>query len=123
MITEIPKSLFNAEILVKRQRTATSTSRQIVVYDSEQMNSLGELCRKEGTNISSVICNLCERFVGSIDSPQKTIVSFSKKMPDIDASPSDWRKYLNSLNRDEYKQLDNFLNTILYLHNQRGREF
>ena len=86
---------------------------------------LDEICFRENSNFSSVINNLFEEFLNSFDSPQTTIDVFQteKKMPLLSADPLSWRLYYQSLDKTEYDSLDRHFNTVLYLHNLRGREF
>ena len=96
----------------------------IVIYDLDKYHTLRGIAQSENSDVSSVISNLYESFLDSFDSVQKTIDIFAteKKTPSISADPTTWRKYLDSLNKSEYDELDKFLNTILFLHNKRGKE-
>jgi|APSaa5957512535_1039671.scaffolds.fasta_scaffold55754_3 hypothetical protein len=120
------KTVYVSKIIKKRFKESDKKSddRHFIIYDLDKFDIMQEIARRERSNVSSIINNLYEEFLTKFDSPQTTIEVFQseKKTPSINADPILWRKYLKSLSKEEYNILDKYFNTILFLHNQRGKE-
>jgi len=120
------KTVYVSKIIKKRfkEKDKEHDDRHFIIYNLEKFDILQEIARRERSNVSSIFNNLYEAFLDNFDSPQTTIETFQseKKAPSINADPNTWRNYLKSLSKEEYKELDKFLNTILFLHNKRGRD-
>ena len=120
------KSIYISNMMKKRHREKTKIKDRVnfVIYDLDRYRVFQDIVRREGSDVSSILNNLYESFLEGFDTPQTTIDLFAteKTVPLISAGPATWRKYLESLNKDEYDKLDQYLNTLLFLHNKRGRE-
>ena len=120
------KSIYISNMMKKRHREHDKIKDRIctVIYDLEKYRALQGIVRSEGSDVSSVLNNLYESFLEGFDTPQTTIDLFAteKTLPLISAGPATWRKYLESLNKAEYDKLDQYLNTLLFLHDKRGKE-
>ncbi len=113
------------QFIQKRHRLANVSSdrKNLVIYDLEKYEVLETFARANNTNVSSIINNLYEGFLKAVQSPQKTIDSFETeiKFPEVSDSRETWENFYKTLNMEEFKKLDEKVNMILNLHNQRWR--
>ena len=113
------------QFIVKRHRLAKlrSDRKNLVIYDLDKYEVLETFARANNTNVSSILNNLYEGFLKAVQSPQKTIDAFDTeiKFPDVGDSKETWENFYKTLNMEEFKKLDEKVNMILNLHNQRWR--
>ena len=111
------------KILRKRAKEPDKRSedKHLIIFDLDKYVQLQDIAKHEKTNVSSVINNLYEEFLGSYDNPQKSIEMFAveDQVPAFTAGRKTWDKYIRTLNYDQYKALDYYLNEILGVFGKR----
>lgn len=111
---------------VKRHKEGNKKSdrKNLVIYDLEKYEVLERFAKTNGTNVSSIVNNLYEGFLKAVASPQKTIDSFELelKMPEVTDSEETWKNFYKTLSMEDYKKLDQKMNTIFRIHNKRWDE-
>ena len=113
-------------LIVKRHKIGSipSDRKNLVIYDLEKYEVLERFAKTNNTNVSSILNNLYEGFLKAVSSPQKTIDSFEfeLKIPDLEDSDEIWKNFYKTLSMEDYKKLDQKINTIINLHNKRWEQ-
>ncbi len=125
LLTSAIKSYIHTFTVKRHKEAGKNTDRKnLVIYDLEKYEVLDRFAKTNNTNVSSILNNLYEGFLKAVSSPQKTIDSFELelKMPEINDSEETWKNFYKTLSMEDYKALDQKMNSIIRLHNKRWDE-
>lgn len=108
----------------RKEEKKRTDRKNIVIYDLDKYEVLETIARTNNSNVSSILNNLYEGFIKSIQSPQKTIDSFESELqvPEIKDSTETWRNFYKTLSVEEYKEFDQHIMKIFRIHNKRWDE-